>query len=74
VYIDKDGHIYLNENRTSLEQIVADLSQDALNKSEGTVYVKADKDVHYGCVIQTVDKLKVAGGVRYVALATQKHA
>lgn len=74
VYVDKEGSVYLNETKTTLEQLVADLSQDVLKQSEGTVYVKADKDVHYGRVIQTVDTLKVAGGVRYVALATQKQA
>lgn len=74
VYIDSKEKIYLNESPTTLEALLAHLSQDALHKTEGTVYVKADKAVSYGCVMSVVDKLKVAGGVKYVALATQKYA
>lgn len=74
VYIDSKEKLYLNESPTTLDAMLAELSQDAVHKAEGTVYVKADKGVSYGCVMSVVDKLKVAGGVKYVALATQKCA
>lgn len=74
VYIDQHEKLYFNESPTTLDAMIAELSQDALHKAEGTVYVKADKGVSYGCVMDVVDKLKVAGGVKYVALATQKYA
>ena len=74
VYIDSQEKLYLNESPTTLDAMLAELSQDALHKTEGTVYVKADRGVRYGCVMGVVDKLKVAGGVKYVALATQKSA
>ena len=74
VYIDRHEKLYLNETPTTLDAMLAELSQDALHKTEGTVYVKADRAVSYGCVMGVVDKLKVAGGVKYVALATQKNA
>jgi biopolymer transport protein ExbD len=74
VYIDSQEKLYLNESPTTIDVMLAELSQDALHKTDGTVYVKADKAVSYGCVMQVVDKLKVSGGVKYVALATQKYA
>jgi biopolymer transport protein ExbD len=74
VYIDNNEKLYLNESPTTLQEMLAELSQEALHKTDGAVYVKADKAASYGCVMQVVDSLKVAGGVKYVALATQKQA
>ncbi len=74
VFIDKDQTIYLNEQQIALPDLIAQLTPDVLKNTDGTVYVKADQAVNYGRVIEVVDQLKVAGGVRYVALATKKYA
>lgn len=74
VFIDKDQTIYLNEQQMELPDLIAQLTPDVLKNTDGTVYVKADQAVNYGRVIEVVDQLKVAGGVRYVALATKKYA
>jgi len=36
------------------------------------VMVKADQTVSYGDIVRIVDDIKYLGGVRYVALATEK--
>ena len=74
VYINKDEQLFLNEARVELDDLLKKLPEKFAGKTDGTVYVKADQGVSYGCVIGVVDKIKVAGGVRYVALATKKHA
>lgn len=74
VFIDKDQSIYLNEKRMDLQELITQISPDLLARNDGMVYVRADQAVNYGRVIEVVDKLKVAGGVRYVALATKKYA
>lgn len=72
VFIDKEGGIYLNEQKMDLPELIASLSQDMLKNSDGVVYVRADLNVSYGSVFNVVDQLKVAGGVRYVALASKR--
>ncbi len=74
VYIDKQEQLYLNEKNVTKDELFAQLVPEKLQAAQGTVYVKADQGVSYGCVIELVDTLKVAGGVRYVALATKKQA
>ena len=74
IYIDKDGQLFLNETKLALDDLLNELPKKVAGKADGTVYIKADQGVSYGCVIRVVDKIKVAGGVRYVALATKKHA
>ena len=74
VYIDKDGKLFFNGVPVNKDTIVATVKQKIGNNTQSTVFVKADKSVSYGLVIQTVDQLKMAGGIKYVALATTKVA
>ena len=66
--------MFFNGVPVTNESLVSTVKHKVGNNKECTVFVKADKHVAYGYVIQVVDQLKVAGGVRYVALATQKAA
>lgn len=74
VYVDKDGKLFINgvvcENDT---KVISDLKERVGNDRNKTVYVKADQAVNYGLVITLVDKIKVIGGIKYVALATAKY-
>jgi len=74
VYIDKDGKLFFNGVPVTKDNIAATVKQKIGNDTQSTVFVKADKSVSYGLVIQTVDQLKMAGGIKYVALATSKVA
>jgi len=74
VYIDKDGNLFFNGIPVSKDKLTATVKNKVGKDTQSTVFVKADTSVSYGMVIQTVDQLKVAGGVRYVALATKKAA
>jgi biopolymer transport protein TolR len=74
VYIDQHKKMFFNGVPVTNESLVSTVKHKVGNNKECTVFVKADKHVAYGYVIQVVDQLKVAGGVRYVALATQKAA
>lgn len=72
VFVDKKDHVYFNGAQTSFDNLIADLKK-AVGKDRGkTVFVHADEGARYGKVIETVDKIKVLGGVQYVALATKK--
>ena len=75
VFIDKDGTFYLNKTKhPDKTALIAEIKKIMGNDTERTVYVKADTAISYGTVIELVDDIKYIGGIKYVALATQKSA
>lgn len=74
VSIDKEGGLFFNGKSLSLEQLIEQLKKNSTQGADSVVMVKADQGVQYGTVISIVDNIKVVGGIKYVALATQKRA
>lgn len=72
VYIDKQQKLYLNDIEMNLQSIVKALQKMGQQKKIEMVFVKADQAVEYGKVIDLVDTIKMAGGIKYVALATKR--
>ena len=72
VYVDQHGKLFFNGVPLTKEALVNTIQQKIGSDAQATVFVKADRIVPYGDVINIVDHLKVAGGIRYVALATKK--
>jgi biopolymer transport protein TolR len=71
VHIDKQEHMYLNGTQMVQDKLLKELHKRVAFNLNKTVFVKADQAVRYGHVVQLVDQIKMVGGVRYVALATQ---
>jgi biopolymer transport protein TolR len=57
--IKKGGIIYMNENPVSITQM--GLKLKAISKLNPNVYLKADKDVPYGFVVEVMSEIKEAG-------------
>jgi len=74
VSIDKQGDFYINNTKVAKTELIAEIKKAVGNDHEKTVYVKADASISYGTVIELVDDIKFVGGIKYVALATQKHS
>lgn len=74
VYIDKNGDCYVDTLKINKSDLVTHLKKTIGDDLEKTVYVKADTTVSYGTVLELVDDIKFVGGIKYVALATQKHS
>lgn len=72
ISIDKAGRISFNDKLVKEKEVLGELKTYMGKKSDRTVFVKADTAVHYGKVLELVDKIKGVSGVRYVALATAK--
>ncbi len=74
VFIDKQGDFYINKDKIAKKDLIVQIKKTVGNDHEKTVYVKADTAISYGTVIELVDDIKFVGGIKYVALATQKHS
>jgi biopolymer transport protein TolR len=70
VYITKSGDIKFQETDIKLTDLVAKISAVLDAKPGLPVYVKGDKDINYGRVMQVMGKLN-AGGITKVALVTE---
>ena len=74
VYIDKNGDCFVDTLKINRSDLIAHIQKAVGDDLEKTVYVKADTAVSYGTVLELVDDIKFVGGIKYVALATQKHS
>jgi biopolymer transport protein TolR len=61
VSIAKNGKIYLNDNVMTLDELGTKMRAIRTNLNDKQVYVRADQDVRYGLVMQTIAELKQAG-------------
>jgi len=57
--IKKGGIIYMNDNPVSLTQMGRKLQ--AISKLNPNVFLKADKDVPYGFIVEVMGEIKEAG-------------
>jgi biopolymer transport protein TolR len=57
--IKKRGNIYMNDNPVSITQMGRKLK--AISKLNPNVFLKADKDVPYGFVVEVMGEIKEAG-------------
>ncbi|MEW6674911.1 MAG: protein TolR [Nitrospirota bacterium] len=57
--IKKDGIIYMNENPVSITEMRRKL--EAISKLNPNVFLKADKDVPYGFVVEVMGEIREAG-------------
>jgi biopolymer transport protein ExbD len=70
IAITRDSKVYLGQDQTNLADLgskVADLLQ---NKSDKTVYFRADERAHYGTVEDAIDAVRTAG-VEEIGLLTE---
>lgn len=61
VTINKDGKVYLDDRLTSLPKFSSRLYDLRRQKGTGTVYLKADREVQYGLVVDVIGRIKSLG-------------
>jgi len=59
IVIKKDGLIYMNDTPTSISDMRKKL--ESASKSNPNIFLKADKDVPYGLVVEVMGDIKEAG-------------
>jgi biopolymer transport protein TolR len=61
ITIDKDNQIYINDYRITGESLSEKLMKILQGRSDREVYLKADKNIPYGIVVQVMAEIKDAG-------------
>ena len=68
--ITKDRLLYLNERALPLATLETRLRELLQDRTEKTIFVKADRDLAYGYVVETMDRIRRAG-VERVGMVTE---
>jgi biopolymer transport protein TolR len=61
ISIDKDHQVYINDYQVTVETLGAKLIKILQGRSDRDVYLKADKNIPYGIVVQVMAEVKSAG-------------
>ena len=69
VTVEKDGALYLEDNKIEMKQLVANAAAESKRDAAFSVIIRADGEANYKTVIKLMDELKGAGVTRF-GLAT----
>ena len=61
ITIDKDHQVHINEYQVTLDSLSARLVKILQSRGDREVYLKADKNIPYGIVVQVMAEIKGAG-------------
>ena len=71
VSVDRDGNVYLQESRVATEDLVDRVSDQIKARGDESVFLKGDREVPYGKVIEVLDILH-RGGIVRVGMITER--
>jgi biopolymer transport protein TolR len=69
--VKKDGTLYVNEKKVTMENLQNALEEAFLTVSEKKLYIKADQDLEYGKIVDLIDVMREAG-IDIVGIITDK--
>jgi len=69
--VKKDGTIYVNEDKVTMENLQNALEEAFLTVSEKKLYIRADQDIEYGKIVDLIDVMREAG-IEIVGIITEK--
>jgi len=71
VSINKDGLVYLQETPVAAADLVERLKSTIARRRDDTVFLKGDRDVAYGKIVDVLDTLQ-RGGIQHVGMVTER--
>jgi biopolymer transport protein ExbD len=69
--VKKDGTLYVNQTKVTMENLQNALEEAFLTVSEKKLYIKADQDLEYGKIVDLIDVMREAG-IEIVGIITDK--
>ncbi|MEM6781081.1 MAG: protein TolR [Pseudomonadota bacterium] len=73
ITLDKDGNIFIGETQTPRNRMIAILKTTPTLNTESRIYIRADKDLDYGVVMDVLGSINGAG-YKKVALVSNPSA
>jgi biopolymer transport protein ExbD len=73
MYIQKDGTLWLNNDKVTLEQLQSKLEEAFLTAQDKRLYLRAYQELEYGKIVDLIDLVRESG-VEIVGIITQKKA
>jgi biopolymer transport protein TolR len=70
ISINRQGTVYLRDTPVSLTALADRVKEQLVGREDDTVFVKGDRDVPYGRVIEVLDRLH-RSGVVHVGMVTE---
>jgi biopolymer transport protein TolR len=70
VTIDRDQHVFLNDQPINIHQLAAKLHQPGVDTSKQAIYLRSDERVPFGAFANVMDAVKQAG-ITNVSIVTQ---
>lgn len=71
VTVNKAGQVFLNNSRIQLPNLVQTLQEASKNNNDQRIFIRGDKDVDYGTMLQVMADV-VKGGFTKVSLLAQQ--
>jgi biopolymer transport protein TolR len=69
--VKKDGTLYVNQEKVTMENLQNALEEAFLTVSEKKLFIKADQDLEYGKIVDLIDVMREAG-IEIVGIITDK--
>jgi biopolymer transport protein ExbD len=69
--VKRDGTLYVNQNKVTMENLQNALEEAFLTVSEKKLYIKVDQDLEYGKIVDLIDVMREAG-IEIVGIITDK--
>ena len=61
ISVNASGGVYINDTEIAIEEVVPKLEQIAKTGYQERIFVKADRSVDYGTVMQVMSRISLAG-------------
>ncbi len=71
VTMGKEGSIWVGDEKTGMQNLASTLKRQIVHGSSQTIVIKADKTVSIETTVNVIDRIKAAGGERFL-IATMK--
>jgi biopolymer transport protein TolR len=72
VSVTPDGAVFIGDQPVALDQLVARISEQAVNGTEDRIYVRGDTTANYGAVMEVMGVLSGAGYARIGLITDQE--
>lgn len=71
VTITRDGGVWVGADRTGLDNLAGEIRRHIVHGAAQTIIIKADRRVSLEMAVRVIDRIKAAGGERFL-IATER--